>query len=138
MRQFIASFDPTVVNGLGVFPEPVEVVEGDPSAIGAVRKVPIAPGKFIFERLVALDSVNNSQTYELVVERTEKDVLPVTINALRGTLSVEPITLSNQSLFRWKIAVTVAADAVAATTAAVPTMQTETAGAVVAAFKKSS
>eukprot|EP00499_Haloplacidia_sp_CaronLabIsolate_P015274 CAMPEP_0196780814 /NCGR_PEP_ID=MMETSP1104-20130614/8561_1 /TAXON_ID=33652 /ORGANISM="Cafeteria sp., Strain Caron Lab Isolate" /LENGTH=159 /DNA_ID=CAMNT_0042151029 /DNA_START=35 /DNA_END=514 /DNA_ORIENTATION=+ len=134
--KVLASFDPAPVNGMGVFDEPVELVEGDPSAIGAIRKVPVAPGKFLVERLVALDTVKHSQTYELIPERSSDDALPVPIKSLRGSLSLEPITFSNQSFFRWTLDAAVPADSAGAATEAIRGMQAAIGGKLVDAFKK--
>lgn len=73
----------------------VELVDGaDPQAVGALRRQVLATGGVAHARLVALDDVRRSLSYEMLDG-------PYPVRSYVSTVRVTPVTMSRQSFVEW-------------------------------------
>lgn len=72
-----------------------EMLEGKPAdLVGAERKLVLADGALVRERLVALDDVERNYTYHLLEG-------PFPFTAYYSTIGVKPVTSDNSSFIEW-------------------------------------
>ena len=64
------------------------------ASVGCVRRLKLADGGEVRERLVALDDVARSYTYEFVTS-------PFPVRSYRSTIHVLPVTVSGHSFVEW-------------------------------------
>lgn len=71
-------------------------IEAGPAAteVGAVRKLGMPDGGVVRERLVTLDDVARSYTYDIVES-------PFPIRSYRSTIRVAPVTATGESFVEW-------------------------------------
>ncbi|RRO18377.1 SRPBCC family protein [Saccharopolyspora rhizosphaerae] len=71
-------------------------IEGglDAAAVGCVRRLALGDGGEVRERLVALDDVARSYTYEFVTS-------PFPVRSYRSTIHVVPVTESGHTFVEW-------------------------------------
>jgi len=67
---------------------------GSAEAVSAVRALTLADGGAVRERLVGLDDVGRSYTYEIVTG-------PFPIRSYRSTIRVLPVTATGQAFVEW-------------------------------------
>ncbi|WP_019854654.1 SRPBCC family protein [Actinopolyspora mortivallis] len=65
-----------------------------PREVGAVRRLWLGDGTRVRERLVALDEVGHSHTYEMLEG-------PFPIRSYRATVRVRPVTATGESFAEW-------------------------------------
>lgn len=72
-----------------------EMLEGKPAdLVGAERKLVLADGSLVRERLVALDDVQRQYTYHLLEG-------PFPFTAYYSTIAVKPVSSDNASFIEW-------------------------------------
>ena len=67
---------------------------GDPARVGCVRRLTLADGGEVRERLVGLDDVARSCTYEFVTS-------PFNVRSYRSTIQALPVTASGKTFVQW-------------------------------------
>ncbi|MFC7344486.1 SRPBCC family protein [Saccharopolyspora griseoalba] len=85
-------------NGLPVWHPAIASSEiedgGDPARVGCVRKLALADGGEVRERLIGLDDAARSCTYEFVTS-------PFNVRSYRSTIQALPVTASGATFVRW-------------------------------------
>jgi polyketide cyclase/dehydrase/lipid transport protein len=85
-------------NGLPSWHPGIEASEiedgGRADAVGCVRHLTLADGSAVRERLMSLDDVDRSYTYEFVTS-------PFPVRSYRSTIRVAPITDTGHSFVEW-------------------------------------
>ncbi|MGP4020183.1 SRPBCC family protein [Saccharopolyspora sp. 5N708] len=85
-------------NGLVVWHPGIRASEieggGPADAVGCVRHLTLGDGAAVRERLIALDDVDRSYTYEFVTS-------PFPVRSYRATIRVAPITDTGHSFVEW-------------------------------------
>ncbi|MQA11771.1 MAG: SRPBCC family protein [Pseudonocardiaceae bacterium] len=64
------------------------------SEVGAIRKLTLADGGIVRERLVTLDDTERSYTYDILDS-------PFPIRSYRATMRVRPVTATGQAFVEW-------------------------------------
>lgn len=72
-----------------------KIVEGTNMVVGAIRELTLAGGGAVKERLVTLDDVDRSYTYEFT------DPGPFAVRSYRATIRVTPVTDTGQAFVEW-------------------------------------
>ncbi|MCI2420424.1 SRPBCC family protein [Saccharopolyspora sp. K220] len=85
-------------NGLPTWHPAIEASEieggGPADAVGCVRHLTLTDGGAVRERLMALDDIDHSYTYEFVTS-------PFPVRSYRSTIRVAPITDTGHSFVEW-------------------------------------
>ncbi|MGH4026857.1 MAG: SRPBCC family protein [Pseudonocardiaceae bacterium] len=71
-----------------------ELTEGASAEVGAVRRLTLADGGVVVERLVTLDDSDRSYTYEILES-------PFQVRRYVSTIRVAPVTDSGQAFVEW-------------------------------------
>jgi Polyketide cyclase / dehydrase and lipid transport len=72
-----------------------EIEEGTNLVCGAVRKLTLDGGSVVRERLVTLDDIDRTYTYEFT------DPGPMPVRSYRSTIRVAPVTDTDASFIEW-------------------------------------
>lgn len=75
--------------------EASEIEEGTNLMVGAVRKLSLGGGNVVRERLVAIDDVDRSYTYEFT------DPGPFPVRSYRSTIRVAPVSDTGEAFVEW-------------------------------------
>lgn len=75
--------------------EASEIEEGTDLVVGAVRKLSLAGGGVVRERLLTLDDTDCSYTYEFT------DPGPFPVRSYRSTIRVAPVTATDEAFVEW-------------------------------------
>lgn len=75
--------------------EASEIEEGANLVVGAVRKLSLAGGNVVRERLVTLDDTDRSYTYDFT------DPGPFPVRSYRSTIRVAPVTDTSEAFVEW-------------------------------------